>query len=136
MQVDSTCLGMCMELHVPVASNCQGMGFSKWFWGLRREGFPLLLIPFGEAVEVARSIDEPMWAIHEMIVSCAVSEPKGDPVLFCEDEAVLLTFNTTSANIWRQVVRVDGASSVLGLATAISLFSVKGSLCLCSWSSL
>ena len=38
---------------------------------------------------------------------------------------MLLTLDMASANIWRQVVRVDGASSVLGLATTIGLFRVS-----------
>ena len=84
-------------------------------------------------------IDGPMRTIHEMvcgvIISCTVGKPEGDSVLFCEDEAMLLTLNTTSTNIWRQVVRFDGASSVLGLATTSGLFSVSGSCWLCSCSS-
>ena len=86
-------------------------------------------------MEVAGLIDEPVWAIHEVvrraIVACSVDEPEWDPVLFCEDKAVLLALNTMSANIWGQIAGIGGTPSVLVLAATTSCFDTKESLRLC-----
>ena len=90
-------------------------------------------------MEVVRSIDESVWTIHEvvcsMIVSSTVSKPGGDSVLLCEDETVLFALDVANTNTWRQVIWVDGASSVLGLAPTCSLVSVSGVLWSHCWSS-
>ena len=126
-----------MELHAPVANDFSGMQLGERFGRAGCEGFLLLFVPLGEVTEVARSIDEPVWTIHELvcraIIASTVSKPEVDSVLFCEDETVLLASNMARANIWRQVVRVHCAPSVLGLASTISHVSGGGVLWPCQW---
>ena len=92
------------HVHGILCINCkQPLGHG--FWHLRCECFLLLLIPLGEVIDVALLVEKPVWTIHEVmcsaIVACAVGRTQRDPVLFCKDEAVLLSLNTTGMNIWR-----------------------------------
>ena len=53
LQADPLHLGMFVEFHAAVVSNCWGVGFGQGFWCSGHECFLLLLIPLGEVVEVA-----------------------------------------------------------------------------------
>ena len=63
-----------------------------------------------------------------VVVASALGKSKWNSVLFCEGEAVLLPLDASSANIWRKIVRVDSASSVLSLVPAIGFFWISDSL--------
>ena len=120
----STCSSMRMKLHAQVAKNCRGMEVGEWFGNTQHEGILLPFVPLGEVAEVVRLIDESVWTIHEVvcraIIPSTVSEPEGDSVLFCGDKTVLSPLDVVITNICRQVIQVDGASSVLGLITTNS----------------
>ena len=67
-----------------------------------------------------------------MVVASAVSESKRNSILLCENEVVLLPLNALRTNVWRMIVMVDSASSVLGLVPAIGFFGIGDSLrCSC-----
>ena len=88
----------------------------------------LFLIPFREAVQVTRPVDESVWVVHEMmrwsIVSSAIGDSKWGSVLLGENETVLLSLDVLRANIGWQVVRIDHVASVLSQGSTSNIIDV------------